>query len=365
MRLRWASCAVLAITVDVGAGQLRVNRGPIDDVQRSTDVAWLERVASSGAFARDVQGRSPVGMAKLLRIAAYARLGDIGTAESLTAVERIERLLAEIPLTPQTVPLDRWTSVGWHVGDVDQRPLASVAAPDGTTYAVVSASLLGGFDFFLVSTRTPGDPQSWSRPKLLAPNPSTGRESRRDASLVFRGPATLVLQTGGSEMQFALEEIERDSDGDGWTDLEEGRIGTNPHAADTDGDGIPDGRDVCPLYPAPRAAAADENETILEKAVFAAFALTGSRQLLYVTPSTPRIHVRGYGGPVIFDRAIPRDGAGGGVYVSWRLRNRSGSGAAVELTDWEGLLAAGGQDVLLRKTLGKWTVVAVKPTWVS
>jgi len=34
------------------------------------------------------------------------------------------------------------------------------------------------------------------------------------------------------------------------------------------------------------------------------------------------------------------------------------------VTDWEGLLAAGGQDVFLKKILGKWTVVSVKPTWV-
>jgi hypothetical protein len=35
------------------------------------------------------------------------------------------------------------------------------------------------------------------------------------------------------------------------------------------------------------------------------------------------------------------------------------------LSDWEGLLAAGGQDVFLKKVLGQWIVVAVKATWVS
>jgi hypothetical protein len=335
----------------------------MDLVQQSTDVKWLEQIASSAASAQEAQRSSPIGMAKLLRGAAYARLGDIGTAESLAAVERIEQALAEIPLTPTTVPLGVWPSVGWHMGDVEQTPLATAAASDGTTYAVVIASLLGGSDFFLISTRTPENPQSWSRPKLLGPPPR--RDGGRAASLTFRGPTTLVLNVNGGEMQFALEEIERDSDGDGWTDLEEGRIGTNPHASDTDGDGIPDGRDVCPLYAAPGPRASDDSDSILQKAVFAAFALTGSRQMLYVTPSTQRVHFTGYGGPILFDRAIPRDGASEGVYVSWKIRDHSATDAVVEVTDWEGLLAAGGQDVFLKKVLGKWTVVAIKPTWVS
>jgi hypothetical protein len=335
----------------------------MDLVQQSTDVAWLERIASSAAFAQEVQHSSPIGMAKLLRGAAYARLGDIGTPDSLAAIERIEQVLAEIPLTPTIVPLGVWPSVGWHMSDVGQAPIATAAGPDGTTYAVVIGSLLGDRDFFLISTRTPENPQSWSRPKLLGP--PARREVGRGASLLFRGPSTLVLRAYGVEMQFALEEIERDSDGDGWTDFEEGRIGTNPHAADSDGDGIPDGRDVCPLYAAPGPRASDDSATILQKAIFAAFALTGSRQMLYVTPSTPPVHLAGYGGPIIFDRAIPRDGSSGGVYVSWRIRDHNDTDAVVELTDWEGVLAAGGQNVFLKRVLGKWTVVAVKPTWVS
>lgn len=363
MRLVSAVIATLACLANANAVQVRINRGPIDDVQRSTDIAWLERIASSGAFAQDVQRASSIGMAKLLRGAAYARLGDIGTPESLAAVERVEQSMADVPLTPPTVPLGVWPSASWHMRDVDQVPLATATAPDGTTYAVVAASLLGGFDLFLISTRTPDDPQSWSRPKLLGP--PARRDGDRRASLAFRGPATLLLDTSGAEMQFALEDVERDSDGDGWTDVEEGRIGTNPHAPDSDGDGIPDGRDVCPLWPLPSATAPDDNETILERAVFAAFALTGSRQMLYVTPATPRVHVHGYGGPIIFDRPLPSSGSTGGVYVSWRIRERTATDAVVELSDWEGLLAAGGQDVFLKKVRGKWTVVAVKATWVS
>src|SRR5439155_1323319 len=124
------------------------------------------------------------------------------------------------------------------------------------------------------------------------------------------------------------------SDGDGWTDREEERLGLNPHERDTDGDGIPDGADVCPLYPKADRPPTEE-ETILQKAIFAAFALSGSRQLLYVTAGSMKIHVSGYGGPILFDRAIPKDGSSGGPYVSWTIATKSSSEALVELTDWE------------------------------
>jgi hypothetical protein len=328
-------------------------------------VQWLERVAASAAFARNVQGDRPIGTAKALRVQAYARLGELGTRESLAAVERIERQLAAEPLTPAVVPLDEWTFAAPHIADIDWTApdAAFVAAPprNGITYAVVSASLLGGDDLFLISTGTPADRASWTRPKLIAPLPSADRAR---AALAWRGPRTLLYSVEPQPLQIVLDDVERDSDGDGWTDLEEARIGTNPHAIDSDDDGISDGRDVCPLFAKPPRA--DDAAQILQTAVFAAFAMTGSRQMLYVTPGTPRVHLSGYGGPVIFDRAVPKTGDGGGaVYVSWNISSRSDTDANVEITDWEGPLAASGQDVTLKRTAGRWVVVAVRLAWVS
>jgi hypothetical protein len=346
-----------------GQARPEATRGAAAIVAASTDIAWLERIAASGAFAREVQGRSRIGAPKALRVAAYARLGAIGTAESLAAIERIERAMASATLTPATLPLDGWATVGAHMGDMRDAPIAAAPPRDGVTYAVAVGSLLGGDDYFLVSTRTPDDRASWSRPKLIAP---LARGAVVDhAALDWRGARTLVLSAGPQTVQIAIDEIERDSDGDGWTDVEEGRLGTNPHNVDSDDDGIPDGRDVCPLYAAPRGDV-DETSAILQAAVFGAFAVTGSRQLLLVTPDTPRVHLVGYGGPVLFGREIPKDGDGNGaVYVGWKITRRSATDAAVEVTDWEGMLAAGGQDVLLKKTGSKWIVVAIRATWVS
>lgn len=50
----------------------------------------------------------------------------------------------------------------------------------------------------------------------------------------------------GLYLDFPWAELERDRDSDGLTDLLEERIVTDPNAADTDGDGIADGRDSLP-----------------------------------------------------------------------------------------------------------------------
>jgi len=60
------------------------------------------------------------------------------------------------------------------------------------------------------------------------------------------------LEKGRQEI---LAKISKDSDGDGLTDLEEARLGTNPFNPDTDGDGFLDGIEVAtgydPLKPSP------------------------------------------------------------------------------------------------------------------
>jgi hypothetical protein len=50
----------------------------------------------------------------------------------------------------------------------------------------------------------------------------------------------------GLFLDLPLANLTPDSDGDGWTDLAEARLLTDPRAADTDGDGLADGRDPMP-----------------------------------------------------------------------------------------------------------------------
>ena len=361
-RLTWTVVVAALAAAQSFAARAQMDRGPIARVEASTDIASLERIAASPDAAREAQGRSVIGQPKGLRVAAYARLGAIGSAESLAAIARVERALAAQSLTPATVPIDRQPAVGLHMTDPTGVLVAQIA-DGGVTYGVVGAQLLGGRDFFLVSTRTPADPASWSRPKLIAP--AVAYRDDEPASLAVRAPRVLTLTRGQQTLEIAIDEIDRDSDGDGWTDREEARLGTNPRDPDTDRDGIPDGRDACPLFARP-SGDPDETATILQKAVFATFAVTGSRDLLYVTPQSPRVHVAGYGGPVLFDRPIPKDGdGGGGTWVSWKIASRQSSDALVQVSDWEGLLAAGGVDVRLKKIDGVWVVVSTRTTWVS
>jgi hypothetical protein len=62
------------------------------------------------------------------------------------------------------------------------------------------------------------------------------------------GASTIGDAIGPQEWRLSLPEIERDSDRDGWSDIEEARLGLDPHNPDSDIDGIPDGSDVCPNY---------------------------------------------------------------------------------------------------------------------
>src|SRR5262249_7090190 len=50
-------------------------------------------------------------------------------------------------------------------------------------------------------------------------------------------------------LDFPIQALTQDSDGDGLTDLFEEKIGSDPKSKDTDGDGIPDGEDPEPLSP--------------------------------------------------------------------------------------------------------------------
>ena len=88
----------------------------------------------------------------------------------------------------------------------------------------------------------------------------------------------------GIYLEIPLAELERDSDGDGLSDLEEERLLTDPEDADTDRDGIGDGEDPMPTIaavdtPSPAAGAA---------AVLLGYMLAHGRQPPEQRPRAPR-----------------------------------------------------------------------------
>ena len=353
---------------------------PFERISDSDDVPWLERIAGSLAEAEKLRPRGGLARhAKDLRTAAYARLGELGTKASLAALERVEKKAKHCTLTPVTVGIGVWTHPCWHFSDTEVKPLAQVQTPGGPTYAVVYSFLLGGSDFFLISSKTPEDNGTWSRPRLI---PGKAYPTIREPSLTASGQDALVFSfvqekprdrslmegtpdpgkqapsLGLQKREIAIREVLRDQDGDGWTDLEERRLGLDPAKADTDGDGIADGMDPCPNFAPPKGHDSDEEVQILQKAVFATLGLSDSRDLLIVGPKSRKVQIWGYRGPVIY-MENPQDWRKeheyGAIFVDWEV-TRKGDQAEVRVHDYEGPEAAGSQYIHLKKIEGRWIV---------
>jgi hypothetical protein len=372
-------------------GPLPDPKNPFVRINNSKDVAWLERIATSPVAAAELRpGGGLANSPKDLSTAAYIRLGNLGTPESVAALKRIEERAHLItPLSDRSTPGD-FIHPGWHFSDSELHPIAQVKSPNGTTYALIVSSLMGDLDLFLISSKTPEDPAAWTRP-LLVPNSfyrgikepklslngsdelifSFTQEAPPPRSLMegTHDPGPKAPAMGIQQWKLSIKAIAKDSDKDGWTDVEEQRLGLDPTNKDTDGDGIPDGQDVCPNYSLRDEVGTDEEVRIFQKAFFATFGLGGSRHLLLVGADSRRVHVWGYAGPVIYGQDVKswsRNHQYGAVYVSWRIRKRiSETEVIVEIVDYEGPLAAGGQDVHLRKIRDEWVVISRRTTWVS
>ena len=164
---------------------------------------------------------------------------------------------------------------------------------------------------------------------------------------------------------FAIADVERDSDGDGWTDIEERALGLDPFRTDSDGDGIDDGHDCSPLYAPPASDSKDDEVAILQQAVFAVFGMSSSRYALLATDkNVRRLQASGLAGPILFGPPLRRDAFGwGGVFVDWKIVTTTKDEATVEISDEEAPQIGGGQEVRLRRISGEWVVVGHHVKW--
>ena len=144
--------------------------GALESISVSSDVAWLEGLAASGDAAMALwraQSR-PLGQHKDLRIAAYARLGELGTNESLAAQARIDAAFHSRSLLSSSVSLnEKWVHPGWHMGDYTPSPLAELRVA-GRDFVVLAADLLGPRQLFLLRCE-PGRRANCTRPVPLGP----------------------------------------------------------------------------------------------------------------------------------------------------------------------------------------------------
>jgi hypothetical protein len=361
---------------------------PFVKISNATDVQWLERIVSSPAAAEELR---PVrGSTKGFRLAAYVRLGVLGTPESIAAIERIETEARKIRVAPAQSTAGDFTHAAVHFGDSPLRPLAQVTNANGLTYAIIVSALMGDLDLFLISTRTPKDASSWSRPLLI---PNKVYRGVKEPQLTLEGAGELLFSfvqepppgrhimegtgdpgptapaMGRQQWKLSIKQIETDSDADGWTDVEEQRLGIDPNNKDSDGDGIEDGQDVCPNFSLSFEDKNDDEFRIVKRAFFATFGLGGSRQLLLIDSRMKRVHMWGYAGPVIYGQDLKRwsdNHQFGFVFVSWQIHKlRNENEIAVGITDYEGALAASGHEVKLRKINGEWFVISSRMTWIA
>ena len=343
----------------------------MEQIHTSKDVAWLERVASMSDRAPSLRLNEG---GKAYRSQAYARLGELGTAESLAAVVRIESA-AKRWRPSDAFSLGVSPHPGWHFADSVVNANIS-ATQNGVKYAVFVDYFFGDMDLLLI--RQEGD--AWTRPHLL---PIKLYRGMHDMRLTSGAPGTLILSfiqdpppprgimegtrdpgdsppaTGQREVTIDLSTVLRDTDGDGLTDVEEARLGLDPSGADTDGDGIRDGDDIAPDF-APGKT--DDTVLMLQRAFFATFGISGSRYVLFATPETPAIQPWGYRGSIVYKE---RKVVYGAVSVRWKIIERTSSSAVVELIDSEGPMAAGGVNVKLTRKNGSWYVTSVTTTWVA
>src|SRR6185436_566904 len=165
--------------------------------------------------------------------------------------------------------------IGWSwpaavAGSSAARMIALNAVTAGDReYAAVLSDIYGPYAPFVL-TRHRGDAR-WRRPRL-AGGPVPTAPSFEAVVTVQADTLTIAFRrrTATSDMvpmppatTVAIAAIDQDSDGDGWTDIEERALGMRPDRADSDGDGIADGVDSTPLHKAAPGEADDEEAQII------------------------------------------------------------------------------------------------------
>jgi len=374
-------------------------------IAKSDNIPWLEQLATSSEAAEAVAQAHPTRGWKTtaLRVGAYARLGELATAESIRAQKRVAAALREQPLLPTRMSLaSKRTHPAWHFSEFAPAVQAETRLDDGQRVVMTMSDDLGPMHVFLMrcapttnapcTRRVPVTPWIFGYGKFHAsleslggdrvqlrivavppPQPSAPPSIPTNvppaAAEYIRRRLTKPPRPVSETRDFSLADVERDSDGDGWTDIEERLLGLDPLRADSDGDGIDDGHDRSPGYATTASDGGNDDVAILQHAVFAAFGLSESRNVLFALDGrVRRLQLWGLGAPVVFNRDLVvnelDDPPPGGVFVSWKIIKRTDAEAVVEILDWEDKLAGGAQEVTLRRINDEWIVVGHQTTAV-
>ncbi|MFQ6087876.1 MAG: hypothetical protein ACE5K0_03110 [Candidatus Methanofastidiosia archaeon] len=144
-------------------------------------------------------------------------------------------------------------------------PLPTTPPPSGPSGNLIIVSNEGGYQLFLNGSYFGLD--DGDRESILNLTPGTYNiilkksdcnDAEGTASVVIDSTTTVTIEMFCQQPPSPTQPEELDSDGDGWMDEDEKRVGTDPFNRDTDGDGIIDSQDPNPLVP-------EEKENIFQK----------------------------------------------------------------------------------------------------
>ena len=314
-----------------------------------------------------------------IRQRAFVNLALTGGTDGVAAVLAAKDQRREIPSLAQCMGLDLLDTVvasekseGQRHGPAGTVLLATRKGKDGVLWGLFKSRVLGSWDDLWVAEH---DGTHWSSP--LFTGVDQDELGKADWFTKFVGNGSLG----------------KDRDGDGWTNLVEQRLGTNPAKADTDGDGLIDSRDKNPLV-APRPLG--EVEQVLAAAFEARFRFIGNRNVpclvqlpdgvepfelsgwdwIIITqgagdesPLTKLVGIVGKGIAAVSFWAPSFDLSGGAVRGRQRapviLWDQEHTEAKLELKTYYGGLNATGYDIHLRKFGEHWVVTEATMQWIS
>ncbi len=314
-----------------------------------------------------------------IRHEAFVNLARTGGTDGVAAVLAAKDQRREIPSLAQSVGIDVLDTVVASETSGEQRHwpagtklLATRKGDDGVLWGLFTSRVLGSSSDLWVAKH---DGTHWSSPLFTGADQEN--LDKADWFTEFVGDASLG----------------KDRDGDGWTNLVEQRLGTNPAKADTDSDGLIDSRDKNPLA-APRPLG--EVEQVLAAAFEARFRFIGNRNVpclvqlpdgvepfelsswdwIIITqgagdesPLTKLVGIVGKGIAAVSFSAPSFDLSGGAVRGHERvpviLWNQEHTEAKLELRTYYGGLNATGYDIILRKFGEHWIVIEATMQWIS
>lgn len=318
-----------------------------------------------------------------LRVEAYENLAGTGGEEGLKAVlaERNRRQLLR--------PVGERAMEGYlNAGEfgTKTKPLGERDDSQGHHWGLLQSGVLGSSGDLWLAEKVDGH---WTH-ALFTGVTLSGRSRRKaDANRPppeFDGKTAEELAKGAwFSVLVGNAELSKDTDGDGLTDIEEKRLGTDPAKADTDGDGDPDGIDPWPN--APNRTDLSDAEQVLAAAfearyhfndsegagIFTAlpgikpFEMPGRRGTMMWVGSgstSPLSDLWEQGAAFITFQPLDRDES-----KPWEQRLIQWSGghteAKVLISTYFGGLNGTGYDVVVRKFGHDWVVVSMHMAYIS